>query len=653
MPHCPQSSLDEIRVSDRLPSPSGVALEILRLTRDEDASTTQLSQVLTTDPALSAKILKYANSALVRTGQPARSVNEAVVRLGLATVRQLALGFSLLSQVRSGPCEAFDYNGFWTGSLAAAVCAKTLSGHLPGVDPDEAFTCGLLGRIGRLCLASVHPGPYSQVLRQWQEGRVERLLQLEREAFSTDHNAIAVALFDDWGLPDPYQEAVRHQDDPAGLLDLPRSQQTLPRLLYLAHQLAEVCAAQAEQRGPLVEELLRRGGALDLSGDALAAGCEQALEAWRHMGQVLDILVDDVPPIQDLVARAAQPTAAGTGPAPATEPTALAGEDATAVCAAGLRILVVDDNPVDRRLISSMLQNSRHTLTLAEDGQEALHLALQTSPQVILTDWMMPRLSGLELCAALRRSPELAHTYVIVMTAQAENEKLVEAFDAGADDYLVKPVNRQILGARLLAAQRLIGLRERVEHDREQIRRFAAEQAVLNRKLQHMALHDELTGIGNRRSAMDHLQREWSDAVRHGQQLICMLIDIDHFKQVNDTHGHDTGDLVLQETARTMQTCLRTGDVVCRFGGEEFIAICPNADLATAGQLGDRLRTAVEQNAIEVPGFSGHITVSIGVAGYTPQVASITEFLKLADEALYAAKAAGRNKVCVMDLQPA
>jgi len=318
MPHCPQSSLDEIRVSDRLPSPSGVALEILRLTRDEDASTTQLSQVLTTDPALSAKILKYANSALVRTGQPARSVNEAVVRLGLATVRQLALGFSLLSQVRSGPCEAFDYNGFWTGSLAAAVCAKTLSGHLPGVDPDEAFTCGLLGRIGRLCLASVHPGPYSQVLRQWQEGRVERLLQLEREAFSTDHNAIAVALFDDWGLPDPYQEAVRHQDDPAGLLDLPRSQQTLPRLLYLAHQLAEVCAAQAEQRGPLVEELLRRGGALDLSGDALAAGCEQALEAWRHMGQVLDILVDDVPPIQDLVARAAQPTAAGTGPAPAT-----------------------------------------------------------------------------------------------------------------------------------------------------------------------------------------------------------------------------------------------------------------------------------------------------------------------------------------------
>ncbi len=645
------SALEEIRVSDKLPSPSGVALEILRLTRDANASTAQLSRVLSADPALSGQLLKYANSAQVRIGQPARTINEAVVRLGLGTVRQLALGFSLLANARRGPCEAFDYNGFWAESLAAAVCAQALSPHVKGVLGDEAFTCGLLGHIGRLCLASVHPEDYSRVLARWQRGDLAALRRLEQDACCTDHAEITVALFEDWGLPATYQDAVRHQDDLAALTALPGSRQSLPRLLHLARRLAAVCVAAPAAQPDLAADMRRRADEFGVSDEVLASGCVEAFAEWQRMGQVLDVVVGDVPPIQELVARAAdQQSAATTSTESATTAAAPSPLD---IRAAGLRLLVVDDNPVDRRLIRAMLQDQPHQITVAESGQEALRLALQTSPQAILTDWMMPEFSGLDLCAALRRSPEIAHTYVIVMTAQAENERLVEAFEAGADDYLVKPVNRQILLARLLAAQRLVGLRERVEQDREAISRQASRLAVLNRRLQYLALHDELTGIGNRRQAMEHLQREWAQAERHGRPLVCMLLDIDHFKRVNDTYGHDVGDVVLRETARAMQGALRAGDVVCRFGGEEFIAICPGADVATAGFLGDRLRAAVEAHQIAAPGFDGNVTVSVGVSAWTSAVASITELLKHADEALYAAKFAGRNKVCVNDPQPA
>lgn len=651
MPHSQRAVLDEILLSDELPSPSGVALEILTLTRDEKASTTRLGRVLTADPALAGQILKYANSAQVRTGKEVRSVNEAVVRLGLTTVRQLALGFSLLSRVRSGPCANFDYNRFWIESLAAAVCGQTLGRHLPGTSPDEAFTCGLLGRIGRLCLASVHPEAYGQVLRRWRDGSPEQLLQLEREALSVDHDAVTVALFADWGLPESYREAVSSRDAADGGRDLPAARRTLPQLLDLSRQLAVVCTAQPRQRESLARELVRRGTDLGLGMDALAAGCEQALAEWQRMGQVLDLIVGDVPPIQELVARAGGGEAADRDDRPPADPGPQVVEAQGERRGQGLRILLVAADPGDRDGIGAMLADEGHAIVRAEDGREALRLVLETGPQVVIADWEMPGLSGREVCAALRQSKETAHTHAIVLMDRAENAWIVDALRAGADDHVVRPVDRQILVARLDAARRLIGLREQVEQDREEIRRFAAQQAVLNRKLQRMALHDELTGIGNRRAAMEHLQREWGDVQRHRRPLVCMLIDIDHFKQVNDTYGHDVGDAVLRETARVMTAGLRTGDIVCRFGGEEFLAICPDTDLDAAGQVGDRLRAAVEGNTVAVPGFTGHVTVSVGVAHHAPGMASITELLKLADEALYAAKDAGRNKVCLMNLE--
>ncbi len=258
-------------------------------------------------------------------------------------------------------------------------------------------------------------------------------------------------------------------------------------------------------------------------------------------------------------------------------------------------------------------------------------------------------MNGLDLVQALRSSSEIGNAYVMMMTSNDQAEDLVTALDAGADDYIPKPINQSVLVARLRAAARVIRLQERNARDREAIRAQAADLAVANRKLQHMALNDTLTGLPNRRYAMDRLGKEWERASRQGKPFVCMILDIDHFKKVNDTYGHDAGDVVLQRTAQAMKECMRTSDDVCRFGGEEFLCICPDADLEVAQIMGDRLRQAVADNYVDTPGFQGSVTVSVGVAAYNPDIECLHDLLKLADEALYAAKDAGRNKVCIVD----
>lgn len=659
--------LDEVLASDKLPSPSGVALRILELTRDADAQVDELRQVLSSDPALAGRVLQYANSSLLSGTREVRTVGEAVVRLGMRTLRQVALTFSLLAGARSGPCAAFDYNGFWSRSLAVAVGAEALAHLVRRVQPEEAFTCGLLARLGSLALASVHPRSYATILARWDGVDATALRDLEQETLFLDHDQVTVALMTRWGLPAEYMQAVQVQHHLAAAPDPDAA--ALARLLAAAAAVAEVCVACESSRGPLAAALVDRATGLGFPREATAEAVDAALAEWARMGQVLDIITEDLPTLTELSARSDAgpggtpgdaPAAgqAGTpGEAPAAGPGEAPGDLQAAVAPFAtpdtapeepLRILVVDDSPLDRKIVTGRLIKEGHQVQTATDGEDGLARALRWNPHVIISDWMMPRLDGLELCRALRRAENASHVYVMMMTSNDQSEDLVTALAAGADDYISKPINHAVLVARLRAAARVIRLQERAARDQEAIRAFAAELSVANRKLTHLALYDQLTDLPNRRYAMDRLEKEWQRARRHGTPLVCMLLDIDHFKRVNDTHGHDAGDVVLQHTARAMKACLRTSDDVCRFGGEEFLAICPEADLGLAEQLADRLRRAVADNRIESPEFCGSVTVSVGVAGSGDDVGSITEMLKLADEGLYAAKEAGRNKVCIV-----
>ena len=634
-----QSRLDELLACDRLPSPTGVGLSILQLTQDESASSDKLALVLQRDPALAGLILKYANSAQSHSSSKITTVNEAVIRLGTSLVRQLALGFSVLSNARSGPCETFDYINFWTRSLAAAVGCHVLSKHLPRVASGEAFTCGLLCQIGQLCLASVHPGEFAKILDDWDESSAEQLIELEQECFAIDHNQVSAALFADWGLPELFQSAVEQQEAPNWDANAEgQPQLLLARLLNTAKILAEICVTEGDKRAPLVYELLNRGEKLGLDVQTLVAACDEALDEWVRMGQVLEIITLVLPSMGELIDRARQTGGRASG----GRHTAIETE------ARSLRILVVDADPAACDSLAQKLREADHELYTARTGVEALEVALQSSPQLIFTDAALPEMDGLELCRALRRSNDTAKVYVIVQSEQSDDERLVEAFNAGADDFMAKPVNHRVLAARLRAAQRLIGLQNQVEQDREEIRRIVNQLGIANRKLERLALDDELTGLPNRRYALQRLDQEWARSDRNKEPLLCMIADIDHFKKVNDTYGHDAGDIVLRETAAVMKKCLRITDVICRFGGEEFLAICPGADMEMAKILGNRIRAAVQNNQVEADEFKGSVTISVGVAPRIAETTSPKQLIKDADEALYAAKEAGRNKVCIV-----
>jgi diguanylate cyclase (GGDEF)-like protein len=229
-----------------------------------------------------------------------------------------------------------------------------------------------------------------------------------------------------------------------------------------------------------------------------------------------------------------------------------------------------------------------------------------------------------------------------------DEEKLIEAFESGVDDFMSKPLRPRVFEAHLRAGRRVVRLQEEIERDREEIRRYAAELAVTNRKLEEAAMTDFLTGFANRRYAMERIEQEWAASLRSGRPLACLVIDIDEFKRVNDTHGHDVGDLVLRQTAAALKSGLRAHDVVARAGGDEFLVICPDTTLPAALACAERVRRSVAATRVVTSGVELQPSVSIGVAVREAAMSGADKLVKCADQGLYVAKDRGRNCVgCV------
>jgi diguanylate cyclase (GGDEF)-like protein len=311
-------------------------------------------------------------------------------------------------------------------------------------------------------------------------------------------------------------------------------------------------------------------------------------------------------------------------------------------------VLVVEDDRSMRALLEKMLLAAGHHVSVASNGVEALGMVEKERPQLIVTDWLMPKMDGIELCRELRRNRENRGIYLIIVTMQESADKLVEAFDAGADDYLNKPITPKIFFARLRAAQRVVQLQEELAFDREQLVRFSAELSAANERLQGQALSDALTGLPNRRFAMERLEQEWALTKRGERTLSCLMVDVDHFKSINDRFGHQVGDEALKLVADTLRRAARTQDVVCRYGGEEFLVICPDTDARAAVQCAERLRTYVAAQGLRLQDGGEHkMTVSVGVAEKSETINTLESLLIRADDNLYAAKGAGRNRTVV------
>jgi len=299
-----------------------------------------------------------------------------------------------------------------------------------------------------------------------------------------------------------------------------------------------------------------------------------------------------------------------------------------------MKILIADDGPVSLRLMERTLQQKGYEVITARDGLEAARRLCEfDGPRLALIDWMMPQLDGPGVCREVRSKRDSAYVYIILLTAKQSSEDVVQGLKAGADDYLVKPCHPAELQARLHNGRRILELEDKLVDAREQMR--------------FKATHDELTSLWDRGAILNLLQSEFRRSCRERSPLSLLLCDIDHFKQINDFHGHLVGDEILRGVSLRMRNAVRGSDAVGRFGGEEFLIVLSSCPSTYPRLCAENVREAV--SSVPFRTTSGPIFVSLSIGAVTIEnwdtLDSIEPFLKLADASLYRAKAAGRDRV--------
>lgn len=289
-----------------------------------------------------------------------------------------------------------------------------------------------------------------------------------------------------------------------------------------------------------------------------------------------------------------------------------------------MRILIADDDPISRRLLESALTKMGHQVVAVDNGLSAIEgLLAPGAPVLAILDWMMPGADGLDVCQEVR-AKSAQYVYVILLTAKDRHEDMLVALDAGADDFLTKPFDTAELKVRLRSGTRVLELMALLEHQ---------------------ATHDDLTSLSNRRMILEVLGTELDRASHEARPLAVVVADIDHFKRINDTHGHQTGDVVLQVAAQRIRSVLRSYDSVGRLGGEEFLLVLPGCGGTEAREIAERARQAIADVPIPMAFGDVRTSLSLGLAWTPDGRVAASVLIESADEALYQAKAAGRNRV--------
>jgi two-component system, cell cycle response regulator len=298
-----------------------------------------------------------------------------------------------------------------------------------------------------------------------------------------------------------------------------------------------------------------------------------------------------------------------------------------------MKVLIAEDEAVSRRLLEASLRRWGYDVLVAENGHEALEVVGQPDgPKLVIFDWLMPGLNGIELCQHVRSMPQEPYTYILLLTSKRDKKDVVEGLSAGADDYITKPFDPQELKVRLRAGKRIICLQDQLIAARESLR--------------HLAMHDSLTQLWNRTAIHEMLANEVARAKRESASLGVVLVDLDHFKNVNDTYGHPVGDAILCETANALRQATRPYDSIGRIGGEEFMVVLPGCNQLNSVSHAERLRWAISQVRVETAVGRVQVEASLGVAVLGKDGHGDAQGLvRAADEALYRAKRNGRNRV--------
>lgn len=296
-----------------------------------------------------------------------------------------------------------------------------------------------------------------------------------------------------------------------------------------------------------------------------------------------------------------------------------------------MRVLIADDDALSRRVLEDALHKWGYEVLVTKDGDEAWAcMQKEDAPNLVVLDWVMPGMDGIDMCRKLRERNAGHYCYIVLLTSKASREDIIKGLESGADDYIIKPFNQEELRYRMKIGQRIVEL----------------EQRILN-----LARIDDLTGLLNRRAFMERLQNEFERVYRKQQDMSLVILDLDHFKNVNDSFGHQAGDLVLQETARCLTTACRSYDLIGRYGGEEYIMCLPETNTQQAVLATERIRAAIASKKTLIPEKMKYVSVtaSFGVSTLNRnRPESLDALINRADSALYRAKENGRNRIVAL-----
>ncbi len=306
-----------------------------------------------------------------------------------------------------------------------------------------------------------------------------------------------------------------------------------------------------------------------------------------------------------------------------------------------MKILIAEDDPVYCYMLESMLCTWGYNVLACSSGSEAWQiLRTENAPRLVILDWIIPGMDGVEICRKVREMTGEPYIYIILLTVMDNKEDIIKGMEAGADDYITKPFHAQELKVRLRAGRRILDMQDELIASRETLR--------------VMATRDPLTGLLNRAAIMDALRRKMEQARREKGHVGIALSDIDYFKKVNDTFGHIAGDAVLRETAKRICSSLRPYDEIGRYGGEEFLIVMPGCDSLNAVKNAERLRACVGKSAMDTSEGMIPITICLGVTAITyGNTVEVDTLIRTVDKGLYKAKAGGRNRVeLAMGIEP-
>lgn len=429
--------------------------------------------------------------------------------------------------------------------------------------------------------------------------------------------------------------AFHHENpDAAGFADGSRVQ-TLTHSLSFASALAHLCMVDEESRWGLLPSLLARAARLGIGGDALNDLVDRMVERWREWGAKLNVRTQDIPPFSEILA--ATPPMRRMGTVPESE-----NRRSLTPC---LHIQLIGIPLEELKPLMQQIEDLGHQPVLVDDLADGLAQVLRRPAQIIIADMAMPGLKATDFCRALRQTPTGKECYALLLAPPESEGRILELIDAGADDVLVKPLNMQTLRVHINTAARMLILKDEIQRERLGVMRSTDEFAIAQKRLLQDALTDTLTQLPNRRKGLDFLASEWVFAQSSSAPLACLMLDIDHFKKINDNYGHAAGDSVLRQLADILRNTSRAEDMIFRYGGEEFAAVLTNANLRIALQIGERIRAMIEKTSFLWEGKRIPVTLSVGVAITTGTEAESLALIQAADSALYQAKESGRNRV--------